>query len=259
MFDYVRMHTMAHMLAHERQEALRSLLAQRGAVAVADLARRWKVSEMTIRRDLAALAADGSVARVHGGAVPGDRLRFGARLERNRSGKQAAARKLLPLIPEHGAIYLDGSTTVYQLAGLLEGRHGLTVATNSVDTFQRLVQRPGLEAVLIGGSRDPATDNLIGPLARRALEGLSFSAACFSAYALHPDHGPAEPSAEDAEIKRLVCIRSTLVLLAVDHDKLGLDATGCWQPAAERTTLATDLLPGDKRLKPFSHQFHRIV
>ena len=259
MFVYVRSHTMKHVHAHDRQESLRALLTERGSVGVADLAKRWRVSPMTIRRDLAALAAEGAVARVHGGAVPGERLRFGARLERNRAGKTAAARKLMPFLPEHGAIYLDGSTTIYHLAGLIEARGGLLVATNCVDTFQRLLQRHGIEAALIGGVRDPATDNLIGPLARRALEGLSFSAAFFSAFALHPEHGPGEPSPEDAEIKRLVCSRSEAVHLAVDHDKLGLSAAGCWQPIAAQATLATDLKPGDARVAPFADQFHRIV
>ena len=250
---------MKHAHAHDRQESLRALLAENGSVGVADLARRWDVSPMTIRRDLAALAAEGLVARVHGGAVPGDRLRFGTRLERNRPGKTSAAQKLVAFLPEQGAIYLDGSTTIYHLAELLDARHRLLVATNSVDTFQRLCQRPGLDPVLIGGVRDPSTDNLIGPLARRALEGLWFEAAFFSAFGLHAEHGPGEPSPEDAEIKRLVCTRAAAIHVAVDHDKLGLAAAGCWQPPADLSTLATDLPPGDERVAPFSGQFHRIV
>ena len=250
---------MKHLLAHERHEALRALLAEQGSVAVADMAKRWKVSEMTIRRDLAALAAEGSVARVHGGAVPGGRLRFGSRLERNRAGKTRAALKLAPFLPERGAVYFDGSTTIYHLAAHLDRRGGLLAATNSVDTFQRLSQCMGVEAVLIGGVRDAETDNLIGPLARRALDGLTFTAAFFSAYALHPIHGPAEPSAEDAEIKHLVCNRTEAIHLAVDRTKLELSTTGCWRPDAARSVLATDLEADDPRLVGYRSQFHRIV
>ena len=38
-------------------------------VEVVDLAQRFAVSQMTVRRDLARLAREGKLTRVHGGAV----------------------------------------------------------------------------------------------------------------------------------------------------------------------------------------------
>lgn len=250
---------MKHRLAHERQAELRALLAEHGAVSVAELARRWQLSEMTIRRDLAALAAEGAVARVHGGAVAGGRLRFGARLERNRAGKSAAAAKLATLLPDKGCIYLDGSTTIYHLAEAISRRGGLTVATNNLDTFMALGRSAGIECILIGGQLNRETDNFVGAHARRVLEGLAFAAAFFSAFALHPTLGPSEPSPEDAEVKRQVCERAAAIHLAVDHQKLGESAAGCWAADPARTTLATDLDPADPRLDPYRTAFNRIL
>jgi DeoR family fructose operon transcriptional repressor len=259
MFEYVRSHTMKHRFAHERQAELRTLLSEEGTVAVTPLAKRWKVSEMTIRRDLQALQAEGSVTRVHGGAVAGGTLRFGNRLGQHRREKELAAGKLATLLPTKGSVYLDGSTTIYHLAELL-GRHGgLQVATNNLDTFLRLGQTPGVEAVLIGGTLNRGTDNFVGPHARRCLEGLAFDAAFFSAFALHGDLGPCEPAVEDAEIKQLVCARAARVHLAVDHHKLGQQAVGSWRFAAGRATLATDLPAGDARLKPFRLLFATVL
>lgn len=250
---------MKHRFAHERQAELRALLLEQGTVAVADLARRWDVSEMTIRRDLAALEAEGAVARIHGGAVAGGRLRFGTRLERDRAGKERAAAKLAAHLPERGCIYLDGSTTIYHLVQALINRGPIIAVTNNLDTFQALNRCPGIQAVLTGGTLNRDTDNLVGVHARAAIEAMSFDAAFFSAYALHPELGPAEPAPEDAEMKRLVSRRAAAIRIAIDHGKLGQSAAGCWGADPARTLLATDLDPADPRLDPYRTAFPTII
>ncbi len=245
-------------LAEDRLGMLQRLLTKQGSVSVSVLARRMRVSEMTIRRDLEKLSAAGAVARVHGGAVAQGRLSFAARLERGGKAKQTAAAKLLPLIPATGAIYLDGSTTVFQLVGLLGARPGLTAATNNLDTFLALTRLPGIVPVLVGGALNRETDNFIGPMARRVLDGLAFDLACCSAFALDPQVGPSEPAAEDAELKSYVGQRSRRVALAIDGAKLGSRSTGAWDLPAG-AILATDLDPRDARLDPYRSRFPEII
>lgn len=256
MFDYVRTQEMKHRFAHERQDELRRLLSEQGTVAVADLAKRWQVSVMTVRRDLASLASSGAVARVHGGAVAGASLRFGARLEQHRVAKATAARKLIVHIPQKGCIYLDGSTTVYVLVDALVDRR-LTVATNNLDTFRQLHQLPMINALLIGGQLNRATDNFTGAQARRCLEGLAFDAAFFSAFAVDPLVGASEPVPEDAEIKQVVSSRTSQVFLAVNQQKLGTRAAATWD--AGRAILATDLAPDDAKLTDYRPLFAGIL
>src|SRR4051794_41854686 len=57
--------------AQRRQEILRAVRG--GTAHVSDLAESFGVSEMTVRRDLHALARDGKLERVHGGAVDSGR------------------------------------------------------------------------------------------------------------------------------------------------------------------------------------------
>lgn len=57
-----------------RRERIMDELRQSGAVRVADLAREFEVSELTIRRDIGELAERGLVTRVHGGATLRSRL-----------------------------------------------------------------------------------------------------------------------------------------------------------------------------------------
>jgi DeoR/GlpR family transcriptional regulator of sugar metabolism len=57
------------MLARQRQERILEALRASGGVRVADLTEQLQVSYMTIRRDLDALAEQGLVEKVHGGAT----------------------------------------------------------------------------------------------------------------------------------------------------------------------------------------------
>jgi DNA-binding LacI/PurR family transcriptional regulator len=65
----VRVVTTERLFGTQRQERLLAELRGHGAVRVRDLARELGVSELTIRRDIAALAERGLVSKVHGGAT----------------------------------------------------------------------------------------------------------------------------------------------------------------------------------------------
>jgi DeoR family fructose operon transcriptional repressor len=257
MFDYVGSHMAEH--ASQRREAMAALLSEGGTINVAALAVKFAVSEMTVRRDLDALVAAGVAARVHGGAVPTQSLRFTSRLARHQREKKAAALKLAPHLPARGTIYLDGSTTIYHLTALLANRPGLVVVSNNIDTFRAVQGLAGITAILVGGTLNVDTDNFVGPFARRQVEGMAFTAAFFGSFQLDAVAGPSEPSAEDAEIKHLVASRTQHVLLAVNHHKLGAATGTVWTAPVERSLLATDLPPADRRLDPLRTRFATII
>lgn len=247
------------VLAGPRQQEILSILETGGEVVVSDLARRFNVSEMTIRRDLRNLEESGRVVRVHGGAVLGERSRFTSRLAANTKAKSKAVSKLVQFIPERGCIYLDGSTTILNLVKRLGSLHQLQVATNNVETFNRISMLKGVTPLLIGGSLDPRTDNLIGPLAMRSVEALAFECAFFSAWGVDSETGLNEATTEDAEVKAYVASRSRGVYVALDHSKLGVVAGGVWEHNKERAVLATDLEPDNPRLDRYRKMFSRII
>ncbi|MEE1799607.1 substrate-binding domain-containing protein [Streptomyces sp. NPDC101062] len=57
------------LFALQRRERLMDELRRHGSLRVRDVARNLAVSELTVRRDIAALAARGLLTRVHGGAT----------------------------------------------------------------------------------------------------------------------------------------------------------------------------------------------
>lgn len=246
------------VLAEPRQQAILAVLDSGGHAVVSELARQFGVSDMTIRRDLVMLEQKGLAQRVHGGAVAVNKSRFSHRLSANSRAKAKAIAKLVDFIPRTGCIYLDGSTTMLGLIKQLKGRD-LQVVTNNVETFNRLAALPGPSPLLLGGSLDTRTDNLIGPLAIRAVAALVFDAAFFSAWGLHAGLGLNEITVEDAEVKERVAKRSKFVYAAIDHSKLGLTAGGIWKHGQEKSVLATDLEPGHPDLATFKAMFGRIV
>ncbi len=246
-------------LAEPRQQAILDLLNSGGHAVVSSLARQFAVSEMTIRRDLKLLESRGLAIRVHGGALAGEKSRFSSRLSSNSRAKAKAVAKFVPELPDQGCVYFDGSTTVLNLVRHLKGLTRLQVATNNIETFNRLAALRGPTPILIGGSLDIRTDNLIGPLALRSIEVLAFEKAFFSAWGLDAGVGLNEVTMEDAQVKDLVARRARQVYVALDHSKLGVVTAGTWDHGCGKSILATDIEPDDERVRPFRNVFSAII
>ncbi|AFP40066.1 DeoR/GlpR family DNA-binding transcription regulator [Mycolicibacterium smegmatis] len=146
------------MLAAERRRAiLRALDEGGGAVRVADLASRLRVSEMTVRRDLDAMDADELLRKVHGGAVSrhhrGEEPGSSVKAAQQRAEKAAIAELAASTIDDGVTIALSAGTTTTELARRLRRRPSITVVTNSLSVFD----------VLTGRTADTADDGTEGP------------------------------------------------------------------------------------------------
>ena len=125
--------------AEDRLVWLSEQLDADGSVTIDAAARELGVSEMTIRRDLAALEARGTARRVRGGARAVGPQPFAERRDRAARAKAAIAAKLVEHVPAAGAVAFDASSTITRaLAGALDGAWDLTVLTNGPDTFAAL-------------------------------------------------------------------------------------------------------------------------
>ncbi|MDY7100218.1 MAG: DeoR/GlpR family DNA-binding transcription regulator [Actinomycetota bacterium] len=236
-----------------RKELIRDALARDGAVRIAELAARLDVSQMTVRRDLDALAEAGVVHRVRGGAFPVGARPLADRVEREAAAKAAIARKLVDLVPASGAIGLDASSTMQYLATELVGGDavgGLTVMTNSPETAQVLRDAP-VTALLTGGQIDRRTGSLIGPLATRSVGAVLLGRLFLSASGVDPVHGSTEAAFEDAEVKQALAAVASEVIVAVDHTKLGTPGPVRCLGWSDLSLLVTDLDADDERLAPY--------
>ena len=103
----------------ERKQRIRALLETFGSVSVERLAQEFSVSHESIRRDLVAMEQDGSLRRVHGGAVSltaEQDASYGARSTVRLKEKRAIAQAAMALIKSGQTLFLDGGTTTAALA-----------------------------------------------------------------------------------------------------------------------------------------------
>ncbi|MGW4499630.1 DeoR/GlpR family DNA-binding transcription regulator [Micromonospora sp. NPDC004336] len=234
------------MLARQRQTAILELIRQRGGVRVSHLASRFGVSDMTIRRDLEALAGRGLVAKVHGGATlaaPGsaEEPGFAAKSVRQRAEKRAIAERAAALVEPGMAVALSAGTTTAALATLLADVRGLTVVTNSIPVADALHQRPRADqtVVLTGGIRTPS-DALTGPVAEAAVGALNVDVLFLGVHGMSPRTGFTTPNLLEAGINRCLVDASRRLVVLADHTKWETIGIATIAPLAGADVLVTD-------------------
>lgn len=237
----------------ERLGEVRDLIAERGAVRIDQLAMDFGVSEMTIRRDLDELEALGIVRRVRGGAIALGPEPWEQRHQHHARAKAKIAEKLLPLVPASGTVAFDASTTIYRLAATIETARDLVVVTNGWDTFHSMKGTPGVTSSLTGGTEEPRTGSLVGPMAVRAAQSFLYDTFFSSAAALDLEVGSSEAALAESEVKRAFGQTSNRIVLAVDHSKLGTRAQARVFELEQLDLLVTDLDPSDSRLDAYRH------
>jgi DeoR family fructose operon transcriptional repressor len=235
----------------ERIGEMRDLIAEQGAVRIDELAQSFGVSEMTVRRDLDELEALGFARRVRGGAIALGPEPWEQRHQHNAKAKAKIAEKLLTLIPASGTVAFDASTTIYRLAASIETARDLIVVTNGWDTFHSMKGTPGVSASLTGGTEEPRTGSLVGPMAVRTAQSFLYDTFFGSAAALDPELGSSEAALAESEVKRAFSQTSNRIVLAVDHSKLGTRAQARVFDFEQIDLLVTDLEASDQLLDPY--------
>ncbi len=222
-----------NLLAEQRRALILDEVRRRGGVRVNELTRRLNVSDMTVRRDLDALARQGVVEKVHGGAVPVAEASthepgFEAKSALELSAKEDIARAAAAMVAPGSAVALSGGTTTYALARHLLDVPDLTVVTNSVrvaDVFHTARQAGGdnggaATVVLTGGVRTPS-DALVGPVADRAIASLHFDVLFLGVHGISVEAGLSTPNIAEAETNRRLVGSARRVVVVADHTKWG--------------------------------------
>lgn len=226
--------------ARSRQDELLRTLRTSGYVSYAEAARALDVSEMTVRRDVGRLEADGLARRVSGGAslagIP-HALPYEERDRRDVAAKRAIGAQAAALLGPARVIALDAGTTVlHTVPGLPEGA---TVLTHSVPAIAAVAGRGELSLVGLGGTYVPETRSFTGMAATHALADHVVDVAVLSATALDPS-GAMCTNGADAEIKRALVAAAERVVVLADSTKLASRAPFRVAAWGEATTLVTD-------------------
>jgi len=212
------------LLVEERRRRILELLDRQERATVEELVARFRVSAVTIRGDLDALADGRSLVRSHGGAlkrldqqdVPiavketlhhGEKVRIG----------HAAAR----LIREDETVILDSGTTTAEIARqlkLLELK-SLTVITNALNIAVELASLPHIRVIMIGGIVRQLSSSTVGPQAEQMLRGLYADRLFLGVDGLDPDVGLSTHDVLEAQLNALMIKVSREVTAVADSSK----------------------------------------
>lgn len=231
------------VFARERQQQIAGIVEESGRARVTDLARRFGVSAVTIRKDLAILEGERRVVRTHGGCIAPDRARpepaFELRERLQREEKSAIGAAAAACISDGESIALDSSTTALYLARHLKERqawHGLTVLTNSLRIASELAGHPGTTVLIPGGRVRWEALSTVGPLGAGIYRRVSVQKAFLGAVGFTLDSGLSEATEEEALVKRSMIGVAREVYAIVDHTK--------WGRVAAAAICRTDRLAG---------------
>ncbi|MEV7319086.1 DeoR/GlpR family DNA-binding transcription regulator [Streptomyces sp. NPDC093970] len=235
------------MFAAERRQLILEMVRANGAVSLRELARVVQTSEVTVRRDVRALEAEGLLDRRHGGAVlPGGFTResgFPQKSHLATAEKTAIADLAAGLVEEGEAIVVGAGTTTQELARRLARVPGLTVVTNSLLVAQALAHANRVEVVMTGGTLRGSNYALVGSGAEQSLQGLRVSKAFLSGSGLTAERGLSTSNMLSASVDRALVQAAAEVVVLADHTKLGTDTMFMTVPTDVITRLVTDEPP----------------
>ncbi len=237
------------LLADQRRAVIRDEVARTGAVRMTDLVARLGVSEMTIRRDITALAEQGHLARVHGGAVAREgsaaEPAFTDKAARAGAQKLAIAAAVADLVGPGTSLGLTAGTTTAAAASALTRLphlatlNGRPTSPPAADVLFAPPQRP---AVGVTGGEPTPSAALVGPVADAVCDSFHLDLLVMGVSGMDAA-GLTSPTLAEAETLTAFVRASRRVVVAADSSK--------WGTAALRTIVrwdAVDLLVTDDGL-----------
>ena len=228
----------------QRRHTILALLAEQGEVSVDELSKAFATSEVTIRKDLAALEKSGLLLRRYGGAVPMPQELI-SDLQPISQYKQAIARAGVARIREHARIIIDSGTTTAAMIPQLGHKPGLVVMTNSLNVA-RAISELEHEPVLLmtGGTWDPHSESFQGQVAEQVLRSYDFDQLFIGADGIDLNRGTTTFN-ELLGLSRVMADVAREVVVMVESDKIGRKIPNLELPWSGIHTLITD-----ERLRP---------
>jgi len=232
------------MYAPERQQVILERARVSGRVDVNDLADSLDVTPETIRRDLTGLERRGVLRRVHGGAIPVERLSrelaVGDRAEVARVEKERIAKVALDQLPDGGSILLDAGTTTIKLAEMLPPEKDFIVVTHSLPIATVLAGRPNITLHLVGGQVRGRTLAAVGSWAEAALAGVYVDVVFAGTNGISAARGLTTPDIAEASVKRAQIRSGRRTVVLTDHTKFGRDEFAHVADLSEIDAVITD-------------------
>jgi DeoR family fructose operon transcriptional repressor len=233
------------MSFQKRKQSILQRLTDTGDADIKELATALQVSEITIRRDLNHLAAEGLLQRTHGGAIkvasPNPPFPFANKAAIHIKAKEAIARRAAATINDGDIVFLDCGSTVFHLCPFIKNKK-IRVITNSLPVIHAL-QDSQVSMNLIGGEFDTERQAIHGKMAEYHIAKYRANMAFLGVDGISA-RGLFANSEKEATLTMALAAHSASACLLCDSSKLGRETY--WQFAGLQLigTVITDASAG---------------
>jgi DeoR/GlpR family transcriptional regulator of sugar metabolism len=227
---------------------------------VKDLAKRYKVSELTIRRDLDLLAQSGDVIRTLGGCISTGDTSLGTvfdhEFELNFDLKVAIGKEGAQFVKSGNTILLGDGSTLFQLSAFMNDIDHTNIYTNNMAAIRQLSRASNASLYLLGGEYDHQHNMLLlkGSLADRILETLKFDIIFIGADAIDPSGHCMAKDEGVARTNQIILRQGRKKILLADHTKLERTANIIYGRLSDFDVWITSTGIGEGKMDEFCKQ-----
>lgn len=209
----------------ERHSRILALLQQSGSISVTQLSDLFKVSEVTIRKDLSYLEQQKRLYRTHGSAILispyiGDR-HVNEKQKRNVTEKQAIGAAAAKLIARDDSIIIASGTTMAFLAHEIVPIGRLTVITAAIPVTQILSQDTSIDVIQLGGITRSSSVSVVGPFAEQMLRNFNCSTLFVGVDGVDVEFGLTTTNMLEASLNNAMINAAQKVVVLADSSKFG--------------------------------------
>lgn len=224
-----------------RRDAVLLLLREQTTGSISEIAARFRVSEMTIRRDIQKLSDLGQVIRIPGGAriersFGGERS-FHERMHRMAEAKSAIGKAASQLVRNGESVTIDSGTTTLFIARHLRQHRDIVVFTFSLAVLEELAGSQSVRVELTGGAYRRTSHDLVGNAVADSLAAISADKVFFGAAALSFRKGV---MVYDREAPRALLDAGREKILVIDSTKIAQEAMYGFCAVARCDLIITD-------------------
>lgn len=230
------------MRDRDRDDRLVELVRTYGTVPVATLSRELGLGPSSIRRDLHRLSVDGRLVRTYGGAMlPSPLAASGpAHAPRPVAEKRRMAVAAAGLVSDGQTIVVTSGSTTLEFARQLVDHNDLTVITNSLDVAQVLLDRDGIQLVVLGGVVRARMHSLLGHLTEQACREMRADVLFMGIGAISLERGLMNDYLPEVLTDRVVRSMANTVVVMADSSKFDLVAPALVFGLDEIDVIVTD-------------------
>ncbi|MCP4115406.1 MAG: DeoR/GlpR transcriptional regulator [Desulfobacteraceae bacterium] len=223
-----------------------------GYVSIEDLARNFKVTPQTIRRDINLLSKEGVLRRYHGGAglaSSSENIRYSARQVLCQDEKRAIAVKVAERIPPMASVFINIGTTTEEVARELVKKDGLRVITNNLNVAGILSRNPKIEVYMAGGIVRHRDCGITGHATLEFIRQFRTDFCVIGISGIGQNGDLLDFDYREVQVAKAIIANSSTVLLAADHSKFGREAMVRLGHVSDLDELFTDTMPSESMVE----------